>query len=412
MQLNFLNKVLWGFLVLFALGCSDSGLTEKINIGTDNQSQNNPDAIYPEGISLSLNKVEELDEKQKNLSGFKNNLNIYEAMISIRKENFTDNLEIRRSFNAEEEKPTYHVLSKSSAQLIKGYYVIKERLNLWAKDLNKKTVSYILTVNGKNIVEQRAILVPDLIIKDGASLSSLGLTNKKYEFDDVVFEKNASLRTHGSDIEIIATRIFANDGAIETFSISEAEATPSGQNGKNGGKILLTAETGIGKLTVNLRGTKGGKGTKGTSRTPSERGADGANGTSAEWRTEWGFPPRLVCTKKATSGLPGEKGPNGDPGQNGGNGGNSGAAFLFFETVSNFNLTVNRYPGRAGEGGDGGDGGPGGKGGAPGYDIFECSSNVTAGADGPPGDQGARGLDGKPGMNEKSSAIVSGKEIL
>ncbi|UOF02175.1 hypothetical protein [Bdellovibrio reynosensis] len=412
MQLNFSNTVL-GFLVFMALGCSDSGLTKKINVGTDNQSQNNPDGnIYPEGIAVSLNKVEELDEKQKNFSGFKNNLNIYEAMISIRKENFSDNLEIRRSFNAEEEKPTYHVLSKSSAQLIKGYYVIRERLNLWAKDLNKKTVSYIITVNGKNVGERKAILVPDLIIKDGISLSLLGLNNKKYEFDDIVFEKGASLRTHGADIEFVATRVFANDGAIETFSASDAEATPAGQNGRNGGKILLTAETGVGKLTVNLRGTRGGKGAKGTSRTSSEKGADGADGTSAEWRTEWGFPPRLVCTKKATSGLPGQKGPNGDPGHNGGNGGNSGSAFLFFETVSNFNLTVNRFPGRAGEGGDGGDGGPGGKGGAPGYDIFECSSNVTPGADGPYGDPGARGQDGKPGASEKSSAIVAGKEIL
>lgn len=221
-----------------------------------------------------------------------------------------------------------------------------------------------------------------------------------------VFLEDTSLETNGFNIEIQTNELIANKGIIETFP-EGLKAKPN-IDGRDGGNLIINANSAHGSLKIYMRGEHGGDGTKGPAF--SNRAPDGATAGEGNYMCDCvgrlcdgpvSTEPQIqgrVCMcestgKNAGNGTDGAKGNKGLPARKGGGSGNlkinikDGAGFL----VETF-----KSSGVAGVPGEGGDGQPGGIGGP--KASGKCSGNPGGGgATGPKGDGGDKADDGKLG---------------
>lgn len=202
------------------------------------------------------------------------------------------------------------------------------------------------------------------------------------------------------DITIEVDEIVSEDGTISTFP--NGNQAPVNQNGRNGGRLTLSANSLTGTLKVKMDGEKGGKGLPGINGNPGQRGTQGyhaifrcygINNTITECPAETvrARSQILSCVRTPSDGSIGTPGSAGGNGGTGRNGGNRGHATVSIRTFNPQNLIVSASPGEGGPGGDAGRGGPGGEGGLPGYEVF----GVCPAQNGP---QGPNGADGQPGI--------------
>ncbi|XGC81170.1 collagen-like protein [Bdellovibrio bacteriovorus] len=415
------------------------------NIGCQNGSSNNPKSspenstqeqsktkVFPNGIKIEIVKLIELREDQSNLQEFKDSLNIYQARISIPENLYTASTEIRRSHNADAVSPSYKAVPKTSAEYKEGYYIVIDTFRLFESDLVKRTISYKVYVDERPTAVNTLVLLPDLVItrdsQKAKTLNSLKMSSGRYEFGNLIMERNALLETRGADIEIFTNRLISDYATIQTFSAEEAAIEARDlDNGRSGGKIYIQANSATGSLRVELRGTAGGKGAVGEN--AQGTGAKGAAGSDAklgricEPRTKF-YSLKLVkpmaaphfcehfCSKEAGQGGKGGQGPAGGKGKMGGTGGSTGMLHVLVKkSEAAFDVILFAYPGVGGSGGDGGFGGPGGPGGEGGKGQRLCADGAT-GAAGEKGPQGPAGDIGRTGETDISSIIIDGIQIL
>lgn len=239
-------------------------------------------------------------------------------------------------------------------------------------------------------------------------------------------EKDAVLKTEGSDVDLEVEEIDSLGGKIVTFEASDFAKTAT--DGQPSGNFHLKTSKIIGPLTIEIRGQSGGPGYKGAP------GTIGSTGNSRGGYVDVGFQiisnASDVCSRALfipDNGHPclhetfdqcllkhpglGEKGGTGGPGfqgMPGAKGGDTNEATLDLPVTEN--LTIIYEAGLPGPGGEGGDGGPGGPGGA-GAGLINNSRGrpCDPSPQGPTGDQGIKGPqgpDGKPG--EKSQLLING----
>jgi hypothetical protein len=217
-------------------------------------------------------------------------------------------------------------------------------------------------------------------------------------FDRLVLRPGAKFYTQGLNLKLQIGELISEGGTIATFEDNKF-ANPQ-TKGRDGGNLDLVLGHAAGKLTIELRGEDGGAGASGQPPDALPQGAKGATGKDALCM---GLPSHTYGpVAAATSGGPGAPGLPGFPGGSGFKGGDSGAVFLKAMTTENFEVTVQKIPGKGGPGGLGGKGGAGGLGGDPGTEgcplIPQTQHFYTttgpAGAEGPQGPPGAPGPDG------------------
>lgn len=394
--------------------------------------------VLSNGVVIEIYKMSELRNDRSNYSAFKQNLNVYEAKITIPEHVFASDLEISRTLNASSLNPSYEIISKSDAELIDdNKYVVIDRVSFRGSDLTPKTVTYKVYTNETLNGESSATLIPDLIIEKNAettTLQSLGISSGRYEFGVVVFENNSVLRTEGGSVLFKVHRVFAENAIVESFSKEFAEAAaPVGESGKNGGRFNLQAEQAWGDLTIHMRGTMGGQGFPAKEQTAiGSAGTKGANGrrvktmcdhvgphvvsAKAELFSFSETPEAIVCEwncfapDNGGDGLPGPAGFEGGVGMPGGLSGL--AEISVHQELGKLNVEISRAAGAGGLGGDGSQGGAGGVGGPPGDIAKGCDSAGYAGRTGAPGPTGPRGQNGEDGRLEQSSITINGEKIL
>ncbi len=399
-----------------------------------NQDSSNPAEIkkpvefketLPNGITLEVKKITELREDRSNFSEFKENLNSYNLKITIPEALFTADLQIVRSSLPDAIDPKYEPILKNQAVFQDGAYIIQENVNLYSESFLSKKLSIRFFTKENLIVERQVPILPDLVISRSEkplTLSDLGISSGAYYFGVIFFEKGSVLITEGAHIELFAERIFADQAVIESFSESFAR-TPSakGQAGINGGLISLKAKTGLGSLSILMRGTKGGKGFSQTipapdNQTPGTQGRAGEFQNTIPSSCESSCNTIQECSLAPGDGLQGPKGFMGLPGGDGFAGGASGSLYVeISETLGPMEVFVSQVPGEGGEGGDGGPGGRGGPGGPPGnMDKYgACKSNPPAkyGPFGPSGDPGLSGKMGPEGLKQENRVVIAGRKI-
>ncbi|UOF00091.1 hypothetical protein [Bdellovibrio reynosensis] len=436
-----LTLILVSLFLAMNLGCQGSSSGEKKEAPTGGAPEGQTTKVFPNGIMIDIAKLVELREDQSNFPEFKENLNVFQARISIPETLYKASTEIRRSHKADAVNPGYEVVPKASAEYKDGYYVVTDTFRLFERSLVKSSVAYKVYVDEKAAAGNTVILLPDLVVPKvtdkALTLDALGMASGKYEFGNLILERDAVLFTQGAEIQLFTNRLISDQARIETFSHEEAiKAADDLDNGRSGGAIYLQAKTGTGSLHVEMRGTKGGKGAIGDN--ASGTGTTGGTGADGVAYTECEPHPRFAvsvpresdvlmmvnrpietqrcyswCERNPGSGGQGGKGPTGGKGKKGGTGGSSGTInILVNKAQPNVQITVNRIPGEGGEGGEGGKGGSGGAGGAAGSQPRSCKA-ASAGATGPTGDQGPKGDSGDViELDNTSSVIVDGKEIL
>ncbi|HEY8271348.1 MAG TPA: hypothetical protein VIG33_10715 [Pseudobdellovibrionaceae bacterium] len=231
-------------------------------------------------------------------------------------------------------------------------------------------------------------------------------------YDRLVLGPKAQLITQGLNVRIEVKELIAEDSIIRSFKPDQIAA--AGFNGRSGGHLELIAEKATGHLTLIMQGEKGGTGSNGAPADETLRGAKGADGLSAFFDYQNG---NFLCIRKATSGSQGGQGLQGFPGGPGKEGGDSGTALVKITETENFDLQIQKNPGRGGDGGPGGEGGPGGFGGEPGRETMPAYNGPdihTYTAPGSPGIQGPPGFIGKTGDDgaAEKSCVQWDDEVL
>lgn len=232
--------------------------------------------------------------------------------------------------------------------------------------------------------------------------------------------RGVHLYTQGKTVKLKFDEIFADESFIETFP--ENATASVNQDGRSGGKLMISAKRLRGKIQFVARGENGGIGTPGQ---PGNRGSKGISGNPAQYICKLpGLPPQSCrmweaqgvkpkelynCTVTPTNGLPGSPGSAGGNGGQGRNGGNSGLLELQIEDLTPENLKYSIYEGKAGAGGTAGPGGPGGEGGDPGQEVYGICP-ARRGESGPNGAGGTTGVPGMAGVKENYCARL-GAEV-
>lgn len=171
------------------------------------------------------------------------------------------------------------------------------------------------------------------------------------------------ITTNGYLLTIQTSQLIINQGKIRTFP--EGTQAAVGQEGRSGGAIRITSQTGKGQLIVEMRGQRGGN------------GAAGPDYVSTNYGIGIGIAIGGPIGGGFIAASPGEKG---KPGGNGFRGGNSGTFAIEFSHEHQLVVLPTVQAGLGGTGGPGGSGSP-----------AVPNMNLEAGARGDSGREGAVG---------------------
>ena len=243
----------------------------------------------------------------------------------------------------------------------------------------------------------------------------------------VILDK-AVIQTNEYNLSILADEFSSNHSTIQNFKASQTAQAE--ENGKNGGRVLISSNKASGVLSLFLNGENGGK-VKKRFLSKKEReelkGKTGKNGKDAVYQRyckDIHLPiflgplgeflsQQIVISRKCwwqcsinqTIAEDGGKGKSGLIGFNGKTGGNTGSFHLKTLDTSDFTLELKKSVGLGSEGGLGSTGGRGGKAGKNGKDYKNlCGLKLPQAQKGRRGRRGKTGKVGKNGI-EKLACI-------
>lgn len=229
-------------------------------------------------------------------------------------------------------------------------------------------------------------------------------------YGQLIFRAGSVVTTEGRRWDLKADRVKFEKTIVRSFAPGATAA--EGQNGRDGGEILLKTPSAEGEVRFELRGENGGAGLAGPKPGPELKGKTGEKGRDAETRylrrVYGSFPYDVYeCSIQPTSGGPGFKGLKGLPGFMGGKGGDSAILTIQVGDRRSLDLSFISQVGAGGPGGPGGAGGEGGDGGKAGVakgslgiTLANCD-RVFDGAKGDRGDWGDAGSAGPLGLRQR-----------
>ena len=240
-----------------------------------------------------------------------------------------------------------------------------------------------------------------------------------------------AIKTFEHDLTIKSEEFVTNHSVIQNFL--EGQKAKKREHGKNGGNILIEAESAKGELQLILNGEEAGRVSNQEIISKKERaklkGRRGQRGRDAVYKTHCrsggvslslAFVPIVSipmgqkcqdeCVSPPTAGQNGGNGLQGIPGSAGKNGGNSGSFYLTAFELSDFHLTsIQNNPGIGSKGSRGSVGGFPGVRGRNGRDRKKlCNYKL------PPtskGKKGKRGPSGRNGENGRKGTVCMEKLI-
>ena len=395
--------IIFPVLVLSLVGCrtEENKFQQNRNMEGLQEAKNEDENI---DSSLKINKKRKTELKQdfSNFSLFKEDINTYKVSFKATRGHYSFATIVCSKFDFDRTKELITAKFDESG--------INAKLELSITDNDPLDVEFECKVMDKDLeIDNGKIRLKKSIVVNGVKNPySLGIGLGAIE--TLVFDEGAVLLTEGAHLNIEAKEIISRDGKIVTFTEESAEKTFDDQHGLSGGMINILTDTGMGKISVQLRGMNGGRQTKIPEPIKDVPGRDESLNGSCK-----GPKNKFSNNDQRCFGKEGHQGYKGQQGFNGFNGGSTGAFFYKAKMKDDLKMKVEFFPGRAsssGPGGEGGQGGPGGIGSnlpdLDSYNCYGCDRNELKSIqdygypNGQQGRKGDNGGSGHPGMNGES----------
>ena len=399
--------IIFPLLLLSLVGCRPEENKFQPNRNMEElQETKNEDGNIDSSLKINKKRKTELKQDFSNFLIFKDDINTYKVSFKATRGHYSFATIVCSKFDFDRTKELITANFDESG--------INAKLELSLDDKDPLDVEFKCKVMDKDLeIDSGKIRLKKSIVVNGVKNPyPLGIGLGAIE--TLVFDEGAVLLTEGVHLNIEAKEIISRDGKIVTFTEESADKTFDDQHGLSGGMINILTDTGIGKVSVQLRGMNGGRQTKIPEPIKDAPARDETlNGSCKGPKNKFSNNDQRCFGKEGRQGYKGHKGFNGF------HGGSTGAFFYKAKRKDDLKMKVVFFPGRASSGGAGGEGGQGGPGGIgsnlptlDSYNCYGCDRNELKsiqdygypdGQQGRKGDNGDSGHPGKDGESENSS---------